>query len=214
MNGDSADAMARLGIFGGTFDPIHHGHLRLAEDLAEALDLDRVLFVPNHVSPFKTAAQVTPGSVRAEMVALAIADNPRFGLWTGELEREGPSYTVDTLRALSALHPADTLVFLTGADAIRDLAGWREPEAILDLAEVAAGTRPGTDLAEIQSHLPPEWRNRIRFIPVVPLDISATDLRRRVAAGRSIRYLAPPPVLAAIADRHLYRSEERPIGGT
>jgi len=115
---------------------------------------------------------------------------------------------------LRALHPDDTLVFLTGADAIRDLAGWREPDAILELAEVAAGTRPGTDLAEIKAHLPPEWRNRIRFVPVVPLDISATDLRLRVAAGRSIRYLAPPPVLAAIADRHLYRAEESPIGGT
>lgn len=206
--------MARLGILGGTFDPIHHGHLRLAEDLAEALDLDRVLFVPNRVSPFKTGSTTTPGPIRAELVAAAIADRPGFALWDGELDREGPSYTVDTLRALRSLHPTDTLVFLTGADAIRDLAGWREPEAILELAEVAAGTRPGTDIDQIRHALPSEWRNRIRFVPVVPLDISATDLRARVAAGRSIRYLAPPPVVAAIADRHLYRPEERPNGGT
>ena len=206
--------MARLGVFGGTFDPIHHGHLRLAEDLAEALALDQVLFVPNRVSPFKTGSTTTPGPVRAALVAAAIADRPGFVLWRGELDREGPSYTVDTLRALRARHPDDTLVFLTGADAIRDLAGWREPDAILDLAEVAAGTRPGTDIDAIRDALPPEWRNRIRFVPVVPLDISATDLRARVAAGRSIRYLAPPPVVAAIADRHLYRPEERPNGGT
>lgn len=198
----------RLGIFGGSFDPIHYGHLRLAEEAREALALDRVLFVPNQVSPFKTGNGVTDGRIRAEMVQQAIADQPAFALWDGELEREGPSYTVETLRTLAAQHPDAERFFLTGTDAVRDLPKWREPETILRLAVFVAATRPGVSPDAVRDALPEAWRERVRFLPLTPLEISSTDIRNRVAHGRSIRYLTPPPVVAAIAARRLYAPGE------
>lgn len=194
----------RLGIFGGTFDPIHFGHLRLAEEARDSLALDRVLFVPNQVSPFKTGATTTPGRLRAQMVEAAIADNPAFALWDGELEREGPSYTVETLRRLREQHSDATLYFLTGTDAVRDLPKWREPDALLALARFVAATRPGVSADDVRAVLPAAWRAQVDFLPMSGLDISSTALRERVAAGRSIRYLAPDAVVQFIQKRALY----------
>lgn len=194
----------RLGIFGGTFDPIHYGHLRLAEEARDTLRLDRVLFVPNQVSPFKTGATTTPGRQRAQMVAAAIADHAQFALWDGELQREGPSYTVETLRSLRALHPDAELYFLTGTDAVRDLPQWREPEALLSLARFVAAARPGVSVDQVRDALPENWRARVDFLPMAGLEISSTALRERVADGRSIRYLTPPAVVQFIQANALY----------
>lgn len=195
----------RLAVFGGTFDPIHHGHLRMAEEARDRLGFDRVLFVPNNVSPFKTRHAVTTGTVRAEMLEAAVADNPAFAVSRFEIEREGPSYTVETLRYLSAAHPNTELYFLTGTDAVRDLPKWHQPEEVLRLARFAVMTRPGVNARDVLNALPDPWERRITFIEMPGLDISATDLRARVATGRSIRYLLPPSVEAIISVRGLYR---------
>lgn len=198
----------RLGIYGGTFDPIHIGHLRIAEEGREQMGLDRVLFVPNQVSPFKTDRTVTPGAARLEMVRLAIAGNPAFTASDIEIRREGPSYAVETLRALQGEFPGAELFFLTGADAIRDLPDWREPEALLLLARFVGATRPGSDRDEVLLALPESWRARITFIEMPGLDISGTNLRERVQAGRSIRYLVPAAVGEYINRHGLYAEPE------
>lgn len=199
----------RLGIFGGTFDPIHFGHLRMAEEARGQVGLDRVLFVPNQVSPFKTGTPVTPGEVRVAMVRLAIADNPAFAVSDLEVTRPGPSYSVDTVRALAREYPGADLFFLTGTDAVRDLAKWHEPEALLRLARFVAVTRPGVNAAEVAGALPQAWLPRITFMEMPGLDISATSLRARIAGGHSVRYLTPKAVEAFIAAQKLYmRADE------
>lgn len=198
----------RLALFGGTFDPIHNGHLRIAEEAREQLELDRVVFVPNRVSPFKTGRDVTPGALRAAMVRAAVADNPAFAVSTIELDRLGISYTVDTVAALRAEYPNAALFFLTGADAVRDLSAWREPERLLGLAQIAVATRPGVDENQITQALPARWLEQLRFIATPGLDISATDLRARIRDGRSIRYLVPPAVENFIGERRLYLAEK------
>ena len=196
----------RIGVFGGTFDPIHLGHLRMAEEAREHADLQRVLFVPNNVSPFKLGRTITPGAQRVEMVRLAVAENAAFAVNTSEVDRPAPSYTVDTLAAIKAGMPASAeLFFLTGADAVRDLPKWREPERLLQMTRFLAAARPGTTEAEIVAALPAEWSPRIEFLRMPELDITSTDLRARVGEGRSIRYLTPPAVEAYIGEHRLYR---------
>jgi nicotinate-nucleotide adenylyltransferase len=194
-------------VFGGSFDPIHNGHLRMAEVARESIGLDRVLFVPNRVSPFKTARAVTPGPLRAEMVRQAVSDNPAFAVSEIELERPGPSYTVDTVVALAEEFAGAELFFLTGTDAIRDLRGWHRPEDLLRMARFVALTRPGVDVDEVRAALPAEWTERIRFVAMPLLEISSTDLRTRLRDGRSVRYLMPPGVESFVRDRGLYRDE-------
>lgn len=194
----------KIGVFGGTFDPIHYGHLRMAEFAREVARLDRVLFLPNYVSPFKTGGKVTPGALRAEMLHRATQDNPAFSVVTLEIDQPGPSYTVDTLRTLRMETPDAELFFLIGADALRGLPGWREPDALLDLAHFIAVTRPGTLQADVLATLPDAWERRILFMEMPGLDISSTDIRERAKTGRSLRYLTPPDVAAFIAERGLY----------
>jgi nicotinate-nucleotide adenylyltransferase len=200
----------RLGIFGGTFDPIHLGHLRLAEEAREHLALDRVLFVPNRVSPFKSGRTITAPAARLEMARRAVADNPAFVVSAVEVERsDGPSYTIDTVRALRAEHgPQTEMHLLTGTDAVRDLPGWREPDALLSLVQIAAAARPGVDKSAVLASLSPAWAARIAFIPMTALDISASDLRARVAAGRSITYLVPRAVETFIREHGLYAASK------
>jgi nicotinate-nucleotide adenylyltransferase len=197
----------RLGIFGGTFDPIHFGHLRMAEEAREQLRLDTVLFVPNRVSPLKAGARVTPAEARVEMARRAIADHPAFGVSTVEVGRLGPSYTIDTVRALQREYPNGDLFFLTGTDAVRDLPQWHKPEALLREARFVAATRPGADKSAVLAALPAAWAERMTFIEMPGLDISATELRARVRAGRSIRYLVPPAVEAYIRACGLYTDD-------
>ena len=187
------------GLLGGSFDPVHLGHLIAADRAAEALGLERVLFVPCARQPLKATGPVAAAGHRKAMLELAIAGRAGFALEPLELERPGsePSYTVDTLRALRARWPAERLVLLLGADAAADLPRWREVEEVVRLAEVAALTRPG---------VPETASGLVRFIVATPaIEISASEIRARCRAGKSIRYLVPDRVADYIERNHLYQ---------
>ncbi len=201
-----------IGVFGGSFDPVHLGHLRLAEEAREAFALDTVLFVPTWVSPFKTGRATVDPAHRLEMVRLATADNGAFAVSAIECIREGASYTVDTLRSLRAAHPNAELVFLTGTDAVAGLPRWREPEAVLELARFGVVTRAGTTeqvARESLSHLPGNWQERVAFLAMTNIDISSSDIRARLLAKRSVRYLLPPNVQEYIAVHELYAAKNQ-----
>ena len=204
--------MARIGIFGGSFDPVHVGHLRMAEMAREAVQLDKVIFVPTQVSPFKVNRQVTPGEMRFEMLRRATHDNPAFAVSDTELRRPGPSFTVDTLRELAAETPDAERFFLTGTDAVRDLPKWRDPEIVLSLARFVVVTRPGVNKADVLDALPDSWEARILFVEMPGLDISSSQLRTTLAAGRSARYLLLKAVEEFIVERGLYAPHSAPSG--
>ena len=185
-----------IGLFGGSFDPIHHGHLLVAQAVSEALGLEQLRFLPAGQQPFKQGRHQAPAAARARMVALAIRGAPHFALDTLELDRAGPSYTVDTLRALRMREPAARFAVIIGADTARDLAKWREPDALPGLAEWVVVARPGTAMPSLP------WPARVVTVPAV--DISATEVRGRVAAGRSIRYWVPEGVAGFIEGEGLY----------
>ena len=195
----------RIGVLGGTFDPVHIGHLIIATELRHALRLDRLLFVPTGQPPHKADQAVTADADRLAMLELAIAGDPAFEISTLDLERAGPSYTADLLRLLSAQLPDARLVFLMGEDSLRDLPSWRQPEVILALAELGIASRPeiDLDLADIYERLP-SARGRVQIVPTTLIDISSSDLRRRVRDGRPIRYLIPAAVEAYIMSNRLY----------
>lgn len=200
-----------IGVFGGTFDPVHIGHLVAAEAAREALGLERVLFVPARRSPHKPDRPLTAPGDRVAMLELALADNPAFSVEPLELERDGLSYTVDTLELLAAqataVGTAADLVFICSTEALFGLPTWRDPARILSLARVAAVPRG------LEPPPPPGWleeqfggqAGRIVLVDGPRIEVSGTLIRERVAAGRSIRYLVPSPVDAYIADNELYR---------
>ncbi len=187
----------KIGIFGGSFDPIHLGHLVVAEKAREQLELDQVRFVLAARQPFKAEGHEADARHRAEMVRLAIADNPRFVLDLREIDRGGVSYTIDTLREFKAEYPSDQLFLILGADAARDLGKWREAAMLPRLATVVVVTRPG---------VAPPVEGGISLVVSAPgVDISATEIREAVRQGRSIRYLVPRAVEEYIATHGLYR---------
>ncbi|MCK9988180.1 MAG: nicotinate-nucleotide adenylyltransferase [Azoarcus sp.] len=188
-----------IGLFGGSFDPVHHGHLMVAQVAREALQLPEVRFVPTGVQPLKAAGHLASAADRVAMLRLALASAPGFVVETCEVEREGPSYTVDTLRLLEGREPGEAFILLVGADAARDLPRWREADEILRRAKVAVLTRPGHDAPAAP------WVSAV--VPVPALDLSATDLRRRAAAGRSLRYFVPDAVANYVAARGLYKDQ-------
>jgi nicotinate-nucleotide adenylyltransferase len=191
----------RIGLFGGTFDPVHLGHLRAAENAREALALDRVAFVPSAVPPHRSTP-ATPAAGRLEMARLAAATHPAFEAWDVELRRRGRSYTVDTVKTVLADRPGDTLVLLVGADTWPEMATWREPERLFALVEVGVVERPG---CPVDALVPPFPTSRpVHRVSGPALPISATEVRARVAAGRSVRYLVPDGVLDYIVARRLY----------
>lgn len=200
--------MRRIGVLGGTFDPIHIGHLAGAEDAASQLGLDRVLVVPNRQPPHKEAARVTPVEHRVAMTQLAIADNPLFALDLLELDRPGPSYTLDTLRLLSERQGSGArLFFLVGCDALAQLHTWHEPDSILRESTLTVMERPVAspiDWNTVEDRFP-GIRSRIEIVDVAALEISSNDLRARVREGRPIRYYVPPPVVRYIEEHRLYR---------
>jgi nicotinate-nucleotide adenylyltransferase len=208
------DLPVRIGIFGGSFDPVHHGHLIAAECVREQAGLDRVLFVPAAGPPHKPGRILADGRQRLEMLTLAIGGNDAFAVSSVELDRGGTSYTVDTLAALAAEHPADTLALVLGPDTLAGLPTWREPARIDALAEIVPVERDRLDdlaaaaedagLADLlgRESLAAILARRARM-PAV--EIRATDLRAAVAAGRSIRYRTPRAVERYIATHGLYR---------
>ena len=189
-----------LGLFGGSFNPPHVGHLALAEACAEAAGLDRVLWTPTPDPPHKGAAGLVAAEHRLAMARLATAGNARFAVSDVEFRRPGPHYTVDTLRALRQEHPGAEFALVVGGDSLAAFASWREPEAILSLARLVVYRRPGTDLAGVA----PDVLARTTVADGPALDLSATELRARIAAGRSVRYLVPDAVLAYLAEHQLY----------
>ena len=197
---------ARLGIMGGTFDPIHIGHLACAEQAREAFSLDAVIFVPAGVPVFKKDRAVTPAADRLAMCRLAVASNPAFDVSALEIERGGDTYTVDTLRELRAHYPENVeLFFITGADAVYHIVQWRESAAIANLARLIAVTRPGYVLSEERKRfIEASGSFAIDYLEVTALAISSSDLRQRVSCGRSIRYLTMQSVHDYIRDAGLY----------
>lgn len=197
-----------IGLMGGTFDPIHVGHLAIAEEARDALGLERIVFVPAARPPHKLQAEVTAVEHRVAMVALAIADNAAFELSRIEVDRPGPSFTVDTVEALAA--DADVTIILS-AETFAELPAWHEPERLFDAARVAVVPRegyPAPDPAWLSATFPGR-EGRVIYLEGPRLGLSSTALRARVAAGRSIRYLVPAPVEAYIATNHLYRNLRR-----
>lgn len=200
----------RIGVFGGTFDPIHLGHLILAEQARETLDLHRVLFIPCSQPPHKDGADVTDAKRRLEMVELAVAGNPDFAASDIELSRDAVSYTVETLQALTHEHPEDQFFLLIGADNLAELPTWYQGERIAELATISVACRPGNlplDLSVADSVLSHDQRAELRtnIVEIPLMEISSTDVRRRVSENCSIRYLVPAPVEAYINAHHLYR---------
>jgi nicotinate-nucleotide adenylyltransferase len=211
----------RVGLFGGTFNPIHLGHLRSAEEVCEALSLDEILFIPSATPPHKRGDTVAPAAHRLAMVKLAIAGNARFRVSTIEINRRGRSYSVDTLRVLRTRMPRTRFSFIMGIDAFREIATWKEYRSIFGLCDVVVISRPPDNALSLRAALPVAARgdfcyrpasttvehstgNRIIFQPITQLDISASSIRRRLHRGLSIRYLVPTSVERYIARHRLY----------
>jgi nicotinate-nucleotide adenylyltransferase len=201
-----------IGVLGGTFDPVHLGHLAIAEDAREALGLERVLFIPAAAPPHKPGRPISPGETRLAMVELAIAGNPAFAVDRVELDRPGPSYAVDTIELLAARERAagrdPDLTFILSAEAFRELPSWRSPDRLLELCRFAVVPRAGTetpDRAWVEARFPGR-ADRVTFLAGPLLGVSSTGIRARIRAGRSIRYLVPDAVAQYIADHGLYLS--------
>ncbi len=206
----STDQPQRLGIYGGSFDPIHTGHLLLAETSREMCHLDQVWFLPCGQSPHKPRGPVASGKQRVEMLEFAVAGDSRFRVCRIELDRPGPSYTVETLRQLRSEQSGCELFFLMGSDSLADLPTWREPLAILELATIVAvnrGHRPPPDLIMLESQLGPIVRDRVTLVSMPAIDISATELRERARTGQSLRFRTPRAAEEYLRQNRLYGSD-------
>jgi nicotinate-nucleotide adenylyltransferase len=202
----------RIGIFGGTFDPVHYGHLIVAEQAREQAELDQVWFVPSARPPHKPDHRISPFDRRAEMVSLAVAgQEDRFRVEPIEKDRPGPSYTADTLDELAARHPAGDWFLILGADSVRDLPTWYEPLRIIDRATILVAGRPGSPMwtaADLAAHLGIDaGRVNLRVIDSPQIDIASRDLRQRAAEGRSLLFQVPHSVRVYIREKQLYRSD-------
>ncbi|MGH2460175.1 MAG: nicotinate-nucleotide adenylyltransferase [Chloroflexota bacterium] len=206
---------AKVGILGGTFDPIHHGHLVVAEDCRTQLGLDEVLFVPAGAPPHKRGRPISPAVDRIEMVQRAIAGNHHFRLSRVDVDRPGASYSVEMVARLRReLGDGPSLFFIVGRDALADLPLWREPARLADLCQIVAVNRPGypsLDLASLDPAIP-HASERILQLVVPELSISASSLRQRVREGRPITYMTPDAVIEYIQQHRLYRAEETERG--
>ncbi len=202
--------MTAIGIMGGTFDPIHFGHLRAAEEVLQGFGLERVIFVPSGRPPHKPVLEVTPPEHRYLMTLLATADNPQFEVSRMETDRIGPSYTLDSLRELrKAFSPEKAFYFITGLDAILEIGTWQSYAELFDLADFIAVTRPGYSvqaLSHLETALGEERFAKIHPFPVTLLAIASSDIRKRVREGKSVRYLVPEPVVSYIQKERLYLS--------
>jgi len=192
--------LRRVGIMGGTFDPIHHGHLVAASEVAGRFELDEVVFVPTG-EPYQKGGAVSPAEDRYLMTVIATASNPRFHVSRADIDRDGPTYTVDTLRDLHALYgPTAELFFITGADALARILSWKDALEMLSLAHFVGVTRPGFELSD--KHLPADT---VTLVEVPAMAISSSECRARVVAGKPVWYLVPDGVVQYIAKRGLYR---------
>ncbi len=201
----------KIGILGGTFDPVHLGHLIIAEETMSSLGLDRVIFVPAGDPWMKAGISISPGPNRLAMILAAVAGNPAFHASPVELDRSGPSYTVDTLEELQEDYgPQTEYFFIIGADALMDFGQWRKPERVLELCTLAVVGRPAQealDLSLLETNLP-GIGNRVEIVYDVAISVSSTDIRDRIAEDRSIRYLVPPAVESYIREHGLYKEKQ------
>jgi nicotinate-nucleotide adenylyltransferase len=194
----------RVGIMGGTFDPIHHGHLVAASEVTDRFALDEVVFVPTGHPWQKSDVVVSPAEDRYLMTVIATASNPRFTVSRVDIDRDGPTYTVDTLRDLRGMYgPEAELFFITGADALQRILSWKDADVMFKLANFIGVTRPGFELSD--AHLPAET---VQLVQVPAMAISSTNCRTRVAEGKPVWYLVPDGVVQYIAKRNLYRSSD------
>ena len=197
----------RLGIFGGTFDPVHYGHLLLAETCRQDLQLDEVRWIPAGNPPHKNDTSITDAHARADMLRLALSGYPEHVVDRREIRRDGPSWTVDTLAEFAAEFKDAELFFLMGADSLRDFATWRQPDRITALASVVGVNRPGQPVPEpdqLVQWMGAELARCITIVNMPGTDISATDLRKRVCDGKELRFLTPRAVDVFIREHRLY----------
>jgi len=206
--GPARDGRPRIGVMGGTFDPIHHGHLVAASEVADRFGLDEVVFVPTGQPWQKQARDVTTAEHRYLMAVIATASNPRFTVSRVDIDRGGPTYTIDTLSDLKQVFPDAELYFITGADALTDILGWRSADELFELAHFVGCTRPG--YAMDQSSLTGMPHDRVAIVEIPALAISSTDCRERTARGEPVWYLVPDGVVQYIAKRALYRPASDP----
>ena len=214
----------KVGIIGGTFNPIHLAHLRIAEGVRDSFGLDRVIFIPAATPPHKPLAGETPFTQRLAMVRLAIQDNPAFSVSGIEGEREGMSYSIDTLRALRADHPDDEFFFIIGSDSFQEIGSWHEFDAIFACCNLVAVERPGAAITDLMSVLPVSVAGEFGHYPAehrlahrsgysvyyqrgIPFNISSSTIRELARQGRSLRYLVPPAVEHYIKEQGLYADE-------
>ena len=196
----------KIGVFGGTFDPIHQGHMIIAEQVMDELNLSRVVFVPGGIPPHKEVSSVRASAQdRFDMVEAAVAGNDRFSVDRVEVDSGRPMHTVETVEILKEREAANDWYFITGADEVSNLLTWKDPDRLLEEVVMVAATRPGYDLSKL-SHLEAGLRNFDRIFPVecTRVDISATSIRRRILQGKSVRYLVPEGGYEIICDRKLY----------
>ncbi|HBK52454.1 nicotinate-nucleotide adenylyltransferase [Syntrophomonas wolfei] len=199
------------GILGGTFDPIHYGHLIAAEYACHNFKLDKVLLIPAASPPHKELGQVLPAMHRYRMAELAVKSNPRLEVSPVEMEREGPSYTVDTLAYFQAKFPEVEFFFIVGADSLFIMHSWKEPERLAELCRFIVVTRPGYKIERSEAalgRLPDIIWDRMLQMEIPGLDISSSDIRQRAAAGKPIKYLLPPEVEEYIFEQGLYRGDK------
>lgn len=207
-NGETTEKKHRVGILGGTFDPIHVGHLMMAEAVRNEFRLEKVIFIPAAVPPHKLGQKITPVEDRYLMTVLATCSNPAFEVSDIEMKREGPSYSIDTVYALLKASDGDTeFFFITGTDVIREIHTWDRIEELLVLCPFIAASRPGCrpDVERTRELFGGLGASRIHLLDTPELEISATDIRERVAKGHSIKYVVPAPVEQYIYKRGLYR---------
>jgi nicotinate-nucleotide adenylyltransferase len=199
------------GVFGGTFDPIHLAHLAVAEAARDAFGLRRVLFIPAAQPPHKPGRDISPVEDRLAMVEAAVEGNPAFEISRLEIERSGPSYTVDTLTALCEAAPGDRLALILSAESYSEFGSWHEPRRILDLAALVVAPRVGYADADpdLIARQFPEVRATVAFMDGPRIRLSASEIRQRAADGRSVRYLVPDAVAAYIGDHDLYQHHRR-----
>ena len=201
----------RVGVMGGTFDPIHHGHLVAASEVQAWFDLDEVVFVPTGQPWQKSDREVSAAEDRYLMTVIATASNPRFSVSRVDIDRGGPTYTIDTLRDLSAAHPGAELFFITGADALAQILTWHDARQVFELAHFVGCTRPGTTIDD--STLAGLPSDRVTILEIPALAISSTECRVRAHKGEPVWYLVPDGVVQYIAKRHLYQPPTNDVRG-
>lgn len=201
----------RIGLMGGSFDPIHYGHLVLAEEMRSRLSLDKVIFIPVGCAPHKHVAKMTMPRQRYEMVMLATLDHPNFEVSSIEIDREGITYSYETVSTIvGESSPEDEFFFIAGADTLMELESWKSVETLLKMVTFVGAARPGTDQAELilkMEQLQQRYGASVKIEELPELDISSTDLRRRVGLGRSLKYLLPEAVALYIDKHSLYLKE-------